>query len=425
MTWRPTDAELDAEARLLPVADRAADRVEQERTSLLAQAAATTQRRRSSLAPRVAAGAALAAAAAAIVIWIVVRPGAGPKEQITALGVAHYERVTPWPDFVVRVDDGRVAIRVAKLASAERFRAVTTDAEIEVRGTQLTVAAVQGHVAAVAVGEGRVEVRYRGEPPVFLGAGETWSPPRTAQVEEVTPSAPGESIAPPHAAPEQGSPAPVVSSTPSTDTGTSLKAASGRPTSPAAKTSSPTKAAPARASSVTTTSSAKTGSSATSASAASTTPATTAPETTAPATPAPPAAVSTPRPGEAEFRAGVAALRAGDPSAATRSFAAACTAARGEALDEDACFWVGAAAKRAGDTATARDALTRFTAAFPASARAGEASALLGWILYDAGDLDAAKARFEAAARDRVAKVKQSAQRGLEAIKRRAAGATP
>jgi TolA-binding protein len=115
----------------------------------------------------------------------------------------------------------------------------------------------------------------------------------------------------------------------------------------------------------------------------------------------------------------VAALRAGDAATATKSFTAACTAARGEALDEDACFWVGAAAKRAGDTATAREALTRFLSRFPASVRAGEAAALLGWILYDAGDLDGASQRFELAAKDRVQKVKESAQRGLEAVKRK------
>jgi TolA-binding protein len=56
---------------------------------------------------------------------------------------------------------------------------------------------------------------------------------------------------------------------------------------------------------------------------------------------------------------------------------------------------------------------------FPTSARAGEASALLGWILYDAGELDAAQQRFETASRDRVPKVKESADRGLEAIKRK------
>src|SRR5207248_4063328 len=95
----------------------------------------------------------------------------------------------------------------------------------------------------------------------------------------------------------------------------------------------------------------------------------------APATPDPIA----PKPGEAEFRAGMAALRANDPAGATKLFAAACVMARHEALGEDACFWVGAAAKRAGDVASARTALASFLTAFPQSARAPEAAALLGW----------------------------------------------
>jgi hypothetical protein len=44
---------------------------------------------------------------------------------------------------------------------------------------------------------------------------------------------------------------------------------------------------------------------------------------------------------------------------------------------------------------------------------------LLGWILYDAGELDAATKRFERAANDSVPKVRESANRGLEAIKRK------
>jgi hypothetical protein len=403
VTWQPADAELDALARTLPVPERGADRIEQERTSILAQAAGAAQRRRSSVVPVVAGIAAAFAAAAAVLVWIIVRPGApaGPKERITALGPAHFERVTPWPDFVVRIDDGRVAIQVAKLEAGERFRAVTSDAELEVRGTRFTVAAEQGHVATVAVTEGRVEVRYRGEPSVFLAAGETWSPARTVQREVIEP-APPTVVAQTASEPPVPAPAPVRPVTKSPAPGAKHLATAHAETvapAPIPATTSPTKAVAASP----TTSPSKVVA-AGSDSAAETRP-----------------AVAAARPGEAEFRAGVAALRAGDATAATRSFAVACTAARGEALDEDACFWLGAAAKRAGDTATARDALARFLTAFPASARAGEAAALLGWILYDAGDLDAAKQRFELAAKDRVPKVKESAERGLEAIKRKRA----
>jgi TolA-binding protein len=138
-------------------------------------------------------------------------------------------------------------------------------------------------------------------------------------------------------------------------------------------------------------------------------------------TPTPPA----PKPGELEFRAGIAALRANDAPAAAKSFATACTAARGDALAEDACFWVGAAAKRAGQTGLAREALTRFLDGFASSSRAGEASALLGWLHYEAGELDAAAKRFERAAQDNVPKIRESAERGLEAINRKRASTRP
>jgi hypothetical protein len=381
VTWQPADDELDALARTVPVPDRAADRIEQERTSVLAQAAAIVQRRRSSVVPVIAGVAAAFAAAAAVLIWVVVRPGAQaePKEHITALGPAHFERVAPWPDFVVRVDDGRVAIQVAKLERGERFRAVTSDAEIEVRGTQFTVAAEQGHVASVAVTEGRVEIRYHGEQSIFLAAGESWSPPRTVQRDVIEPGPPARPIIATTDLPSPTNPVTPPKSPPT-------PRVSGKPAPPPTK---PAVSATAPLATVASDSS---------------------------------ASESTPRPGEAEFRAGVAALRSGDATSATKSFASACAAANGAALDEDACFWVGAAAKRAGDVATARDALTRFLSRFPASARAGEASALLGWILYDAGQLDAAKGRFDFAERDRVQKVKESAQRGLEAIRRKRSG---
>lgn len=111
------------------------------------------------------------------------------------------------------------------------------------------------------------------------------------------------------------------------------------------------------------------------------------------------------------------AWRNGDPGAAAASFATACTTAQ-SALAEDACFWVGAAARRANQVVVARDALGRFLQRFPSSSRAGEAAALLGWILFEAGDLDGAGRRFKQAANDRVPKVRESATRGIAAIDR-------
>lgn len=43
---------------------------------------------------------------------------------------------------------------------------------------------------------------------------------------------------------------------------------------------------------------------------------------------------------------------------------------------------------------------------------------LLGWILFEADDLDGAERRFKQAANDRVPKVRESATRGITAIDR-------
>jgi tetratricopeptide (TPR) repeat protein len=362
--WLPTDDELDAVARTLPVADRAIDRVEQERTSLLAQAGGVAQLDPARRLPWLAGAGLALAAAAVLLIWLAARPES--RVRIFALGEARFERAQPWPDFVVRIDGGRVAIAVSKLDAGERFRATTSDAEIDGGAAQFVIAADHGTIRNVAVSEGRVELRWRGQPPVFLAGGDSWSPPLVAQ---------RDTIEPPRVIDEPTVPVePPVLPTPKS-----------APTHPPKHVHH----VPANGSAV---------------------------------EPPPIVASEAPaRPGEAEFRAGVAGLRANDAAGATRSFAAACRIAQREALGEDACFWVGAAAKRAGDPATARDALTKFLAAYPKSPRTGEAAALLGWILYDAGELDAAQQRFDAAAHDRVAKVVDSATRGLEAIRRKRA----
>ena len=135
-------------------------------------------------------------------------------------------------------------------------------------------------------------------------------------------------------------------------------------------------------------------------------------------TPPLPSKAPTAAPGEAEFRAGWTALKAGDATSAAASFEAA-RQAKGSAVAEDASFWEGIALARAGQSRKAIVALRRFAAAYPSSSRAGEAAAKLGWLLYDAGELDAAQRQFESAADNVVPKVQKSARDGLEAIARK------
>jgi TolA-binding protein len=440
--WIPDDDALDALARGLPIAERAPDRAEDGRTALLTSAATVAQQPRSSRTRVVAAISALAAAAAVLVVWLVTRTADAPaaKDSIAPVGVAQYERASGWPDFVVRIDDGRVAIAVAPLADGERFRAKTADAEIEVRGAHFVVGAERGRLTSVAVTEGRAELRWGHEPTVFLSAGDAWAPVQTAQRDLMPP--PDRVPAPPVAVPAAtteptataGSATATTEPTAAAGSAATTTPAPGRATTtnrPARVSATPRTATTGGAATTTRTSTATPpATTGTPPATRATPPATTgtplAPTATPPATTAtPPATTATPpakaepaSPGETDFRAGVAALRAGDAVGATKSFAAACQAAARDALGEDACFWVGAAARRANQTAVARDALTAFLARYPRSSRAGEAAALLGWLLYEGGQLDLAEQRFQQAAADRVPGVRASAAKGLEAIRR-------
>src|SRR4051812_32215838 len=110
MSWIPTDADLDTVAKTLPADEP--PRSDDARAKLLAIAVTRKQVSRRSPAPLVAAGFALAAAAVAIV-WLVARPApqVAAKQTITPIGVAQFERVSDWPDFVVRLDRGKIDVQ--------------------------------------------------------------------------------------------------------------------------------------------------------------------------------------------------------------------------------------------------------------------------------------------------------------------------
>ena len=367
--WQPSDDELDGLARTIAPPELATDQAEQLRTSVLASAANVRQLSRSSRTPIIVAIGAAVAAAAALFVWFNTGEAELPKPRanVVALGSASFAHEQQWPSYVLRVDSGRVQIDVGTVDATQRFTTTTSDSRIDVRASKFIVGVEQKRIASIDVQEGRVELTYSGST-IILSAGQTWHPPvRTAETEVIVPPAP----------------APVIDKAPDAPAPAKKPAQSKRK----AATDQPSTMTPPK------------------------------PTVANPETPAPIA----PKPGELDFRAGVALLRGGDAVAATTSFVSSCTAARKDALGEDACFWVGAAAKRAGQTSTAREALTRFLQDFPSSARAGEASALLGWLLYDANELDAAETRFNRAAADRVPKVRTSAERGLEAIRRRRA----
>jgi hypothetical protein len=420
--WLPDDQELDGVAKELAAPNVDPERVEQTRTSLLARAALGPAVAARSWSRWIAGGAALAAAAA-VVMWLAASTR-GPKQIITALGPASYERAHDWPDFVIHLTDGRIEVQVAALSADERLRIVTSNAEVDARATSFEVRAARDRLLAVRVQVGRVALRVDDQRVVVLAAGESWNANEIARA-EVVPVAPP--VVPPPAAAivsPQPQPAPaIVSSPPPAHVAHAPRAvATSSPTpkqiasTPATSTKSiPSTPAPGSSSKIASTSvvSAPASSPATAA-------ATPAPPTGA--TPMPPvatpaAAAPAALPGEADFRAGWAALRANDAATAADKLDAACKAALHTALGEDACFWAGAAAKRANDPARARAALDVFVTSFPSSPRIGEASALLGWILLDAGDRSGAEGAFHRAEQDRVPRVRDSAAKGLAALR--------
>jgi len=106
-------------------------------------------------------------------------------------------------------------------------------------------------------------------------------------------------------------------------------------------------------------------------------------------------------------------LRAGDAAEAAASFAELERRARGHAIEEDALYWRAVSVARTKDSAAAGLLFREFLRRFPASSRRGEASLALGWILLDAGNVNAAREAFEQALSDPAGSVRDSALEGL------------
>jgi TolA-binding protein len=132
----------------------------------------------------------------------------------------------------------------------------------------------------------------------------------------------------------------------------------------------------------------------------------------------PPRASAPPRPWTPAtgFEDGWTALHAGDAASAAAAFAEVTDRAPTDPLAEDAAFWRCVALSRTGDTRGAETALDAFVAHYPASARAGEASVMLGWLLVGHGEVTRARPLFERAAHDPSERIRASAERGLARI---------
>jgi TolA-binding protein len=373
-------------AKALPQPEPDGQRVDAVRRSLLGAAAVPTLPRRSVSRPLVFATAAAAAIALVLGGYLLFRApvttgdqdGAAPLAEVYRAVIhaqpgADHAVVGAQPDEIVRLSSGTATFEVEHLELGERFRVVTGDAEVEVRGTVFDVTVEDDRLVSVHVISGEVEVRpYRAED-VTLLAGQWWRRPTTGPARE---------------RPEQ-EPETVASQAveePPTQPADERPAPGSRPVRIVYRTLAPAETS---------------------------TPRPTERDPVAGAAP-PVAAELEPVDPQHAFDRGWAALRGGDYQTAAKELDMVATSP--DPISEDASFWRSVALARAGNRAQAVRSLQSFLSRFPGSPRAGEASVMLGRLLLDAGNLDGAEARFRAALSDPGARIRASAQAGLSAI---------
>jgi TolA-binding protein len=372
--------------RELPTAELPEDRNRILRDAILVQAAVSVERRGPARAWLIAS----AAIAACLALFVVGRglltqsPAHAPmpsapimRAALSPHGAVVFTRVAFQPDEVVRISEGTLSLKVRHLNSGERFRVVTSDAEVEVRGTEFEVLAHDNRLVSVRVSEGLVEVRPAGRPIMLVGPGGTWpaqappdmQPPPAPPVDPPRPRAPARvSVRRAHAA------------------ATPMRAE--QPPLPAPDVDG--RAAPVDP-----------------------------PPDQQPAAPEGSSVPATNDIVERQFHLGWSALRSDHPEEAARAFAEAASRAGEQPIGEDATFWHAVALERTAHDEAARTALAVFIARYPRSPRLGEASVRLGWLLLENGDKAGASARFSAALSDPVERVRTNAGAGLRAVDRR------
>lgn len=392
--WRSRD-ELRSLGMAIGGEKMAADRRGALRTRLLSNAyrPAPPPIERASLRRRLMVALALASTLAAVAFGaLLLRTGGGTAGEAvkTARGRVHgdeharYARESGSPDEVVRLHDGSIDVDVDRLESGERFRVVTADGEVEVRGTAFQVSAEDDRLVAVRVNHGLVAVRVQGEEVALLGPGEAWkapvdvrSTPRGRRIEDTDgglPAAPAGPRAPQSPSEERTSVVPVMPTTarhaishaplapPGTDRAEATPAENGGRPSPSASLSASSRG---------------------------------------------------PSLDEVAFKAAWEALRRGDHEVAARGFASVNPAS---SVGEEAMFWRAVSLVRAGHSEPGRVALEGFRSAFPRSARRHEAAVSLGWILLGRGRGPEALALFREAALAPPGAVRTSAQEGLSRL---------
>jgi TolA-binding protein len=288
-------------------------------------------------------------------------------------------------DEIVRITYGKVNVNVTPLKDGERFLVVTGDAEIEVRGTSFDVNVEEDLLVSVRVFSGKVEVRPEEGEHVLLTAGERWRRPK---VESSTP--PTIDKEPPMIAEanvEKEKENPRAEEVPRAI----MKVSHNLEQEIIETDEEIEETADEIADEI-------------------------ADET---ADEVPEEAPNETR--QNQFELGFKALRDGQPHTAAKHFERSIEMDKDGALAEDASFWRAVAYTRSGMNSEATKALNYHLKKYPNSPRAGEASTMLGWRLLKAGDMVRAQELFESARDDKVARVRQSANKGLEAVQKKRA----
>jgi hypothetical protein len=364
----------------LPTAELPADRSRVLRDAILVRTSAPQERRRPARAWLLATVGAAACLALLLVAkgWLAGTPTKTPvvaapvmRGTVAPQGSALFTRASSQPDELVRVSEGTLHLKVRHLNPGERFRVVTSDAEVEVRGTAFEVRAHENLLVSVRVTEGLVEVRPAGKPIMLLGPGDEWHA-------QEAPAAP-----PPTAARAELPTRPAVAAS------APARLAYGAPKSTAPRSRIAPESAARREAEADPLPSEK---------------------------PVPPPGPEPTDAAERQFQLGWSAMRAHNPKEAARAFAVAASQAGEQPLAEDASFWYAMALERVAHDEAARTALAVFIARYPHSPRLGEASALLGWLLIEIGDKPGATTRFRTAVADPVERVRTSARAGLQAV---------
>lgn len=329
---------------------------------------------------------------------------------------------------VVWLRDGRVTVDVRPLSATDRFRVVTGDAEIEVRGTRFEVVTENDQLRAVLVHSGRVHVRPWQGPADELTAGQRWSPAPRAPVPAVPalpdavtgpPAMAGVEPAQPVAPPEAAAVAPAAVLAKSLRQGVAQdgsKPLDPLPNVAGAKTRGPGRpvALPPAA-----------GTDPASIPTAAPAPASVQP-TLPPSAPPSAADVQPPRSlADEAWSLGWSAIRRKDFDVAAQAMADVLRHADDGPLAEDARYWRAVALSRVQRSVDAKAAWRTFLARHPKARQVGEARAMLGWLLLEAGDAQAALVQFEAALGDTSPAVRASAGSGREAARQRLERAVP